>query len=248
MSDVVISMYDLTGKFVQPWAEAGYQCYCIDLQHAPGETRSGNITFVGGDMREWRPARKIIDRIVFAASFSPCDDAACSGARWFRNKGLGAIARSIELFSLGIDWIEWLGCPGMAEHPRSTIGSYYRKADHKFDPYNYSALEPSDWYTKETWIWGFSDFVMPEPDYDRPRYERGLKAHMHKKRTGETLPQLSDYPDDRIHKAAPGPDRANFRSATPMGFARAVYIANAATRANNSRTLMHDPMLSKSTA
>lgn len=33
-------------------------------------------------------------------------------------------------------------------------------------------------------------------------------------------------PDDRIHKAAPGPDRANFRSATPMGFARAVFRAN----------------------
>ena len=33
-------------------------------------------------------------------------------------------------------------------------------------------------------------------------------------------------PDDRIHKAAPGPDRANYRSATPMGFARAVFKAN----------------------
>ena len=34
-------------------------------------------------------------------------------------------------------------------------------------------------------------------------------------------------PDDRIHKAPPGPDRANFRSATPLGFARAVFKANA---------------------
>ena len=34
-------------------------------------------------------------------------------------------------------------------------------------------------------------------------------------------------PDDRIHKCAPGPDRQNFRSATPMGFARAVFAANA---------------------
>lgn len=33
-------------------------------------------------------------------------------------------------------------------------------------------------------------------------------------------------PDDRIHKCAPGPDRANTRSATPMGFARAVFAAN----------------------
>lgn len=33
-------------------------------------------------------------------------------------------------------------------------------------------------------------------------------------------------PDDRIHKAPPGPARADFRSATPMGFARAVFEAN----------------------
>ena len=34
-------------------------------------------------------------------------------------------------------------------------------------------------------------------------------------------------PDHRIHTAPPGPERANFRSATPMGFARAVFLANA---------------------
>ena len=33
-------------------------------------------------------------------------------------------------------------------------------------------------------------------------------------------------PDNRIHFASPGPERANFRSATPMGFARAVFEAN----------------------
>jgi hypothetical protein len=30
-------------------------------------------------------------------------------------------------------------------------------------------------------------------------------------------------PDNRIHTASPGPERANFRSATPMGFAQAMY-------------------------
>ena len=33
-----------------------------------------------------------------------------------------------------------------------------------------------------------------------------------------------------IHKAPPGPDRENFRSATPLGFARAVFAANANDR------------------
>lgn len=35
------------------------------------------------------------------------------------------------------------------------------------------------------------------------------------------------YPDDRIHKAPPSAERANFRSATPRGFAHAVFLANA---------------------
>jgi hypothetical protein len=33
-------------------------------------------------------------------------------------------------------------------------------------------------------------------------------------------------PDDRIHKAAPSEERADFRSATPLGFSRAVFEAN----------------------
>jgi hypothetical protein len=37
---------------------------------------------------------------------------------------------------------------------------------------------------------------------------------------------LDFYPDDRIHKCPPGAERANIRSATPEGFARAVFIAN----------------------
>lgn len=34
-------------------------------------------------------------------------------------------------------------------------------------------------------------------------------------------------PDNRIHLAPPSADRANFRSATPMGFSMAVFLANA---------------------
>jgi len=33
-------------------------------------------------------------------------------------------------------------------------------------------------------------------------------------------------PDDRIHKAPPSDDRADFRSATPLGFSRAAFASN----------------------
>ena len=35
------------------------------------------------------------------------------------------------------------------------------------------------------------------------------------------------YPDNRIHECPPSDERANIRSATPMGFARAVFLSNA---------------------
>lgn len=35
------------------------------------------------------------------------------------------------------------------------------------------------------------------------------------------------YPDNRIHECPPGDDRANIRSATPLGFAKAVFLSNA---------------------
>ena len=91
----VISCFDLTGNMVRPWAEAGYLCYCVDIQHPQGETRQGNIIHVGADMRDWLPPFR---PITFAAFFPPCTDVAVSGARWFRDKGLFALFQSIRLF------------------------------------------------------------------------------------------------------------------------------------------------------
>ena len=65
----VISCFDATENMVQPWAEAGYLCYCVDVQHPQGETRQGNIIRVGADMRDWLPPFR---PITFAAFFPPC--------------------------------------------------------------------------------------------------------------------------------------------------------------------------------
>ncbi|HBW7526038.1 TPA: dcm methylase, partial [Klebsiella pneumoniae] len=35
------------------------------------------------------------------------------------------------------------------------------------------------------------------------------------------------YPDNRIHECPPSDERANIRSATPLGFAKAVFLSNA---------------------
>ena len=91
----------------------------------------------------------------------------------------------------------------MLENPVSTISSYWRKPDYIFHPYNYTAFEPADNYTKKTCLWTGGGFIMPPPKV-----------------------KSNGNPDNRIHTAPPSDERSHFRSVTPMGFARAVFEAN----------------------
>jgi len=99
---------------------------------------------------------------------------------------------------------QMIGAPWMIENPVSRISTFWRKPNYTFHPHWFSALEPNDNYVKKTCLWTGGGFVMPAICQD---------ANLGK-------------PDDRIHKEPPGADRANFRSKTPMGFAKAVHMAN----------------------
>ena len=191
---IVISCFDKSTNMVKPWADAGYLCYCVDLQHPPGETREGNIIKVGADMKEWMPPN---EPIAFAAFFPPCTDVAVSGARWFKDKGLGALIKALSLFDISIKIAEWSKAPYLIENPVSTVSTYWRKPDYTFDPCDYG-----DPYTKKTCLWTGGGFVMPQKNRVDPT--QGSKMHL--------LP--------------PSADRADLRSETPMGFARAVYASN----------------------
>lgn len=191
---IMISCFDLTTTMAKPWAEAGYLCYCVDMQHPEGMNRSGNIIKVGANMNDWLPPR---GDIVFAAFFPPCYDVAVSGARWFKDKGIGALHRAIGLFDRAVRLAEWCEAPYLIENPISTISTYWRKPDHTFDPCDYG-----DPYTKRTCLWTGGGFVMPEKRRIEPT--EGSKMHL--------LP--------------PSAERSNLRSATPEGFARAVFEAN----------------------
>ena len=205
MKNVALFLYDLTGNMARPWAEAGFECWLVDLQHKQGIHRDGNIVRVGADIRNgWLPPREIVERIAFVAAFPPCDHLAVSGARWFKGKGLRKLALSIDLFATAAEVCEWIGAPYMIENPVSTISTYWRKPDATMHPHHFTLLSPDDNYTKATNLWTGCGFVMPESCQDF------------------TLGQ----PDDRIHKCPPSDDRANIRSATPMGFAMAVFLAN----------------------
>jgi hypothetical protein len=207
---VVISLCDLTGNFVRPWVIAGYDAILVDPQHGQS-TSDGAVTKLALTVEEALPhlGHVIRDRtIAFVAAFPPCTDMAVSGARWFESKRADdpmfqakAVAVAEQCRTVG----QLSGAPWFVENPVSVLSRVFGKADHSFHPYEYTDYERSDNYTKKTCLWTGGGFTMPAPSRDH--------------RLGE--------PDDRIHKAPPSAERGNFRSATPMGFARAVFRENA---------------------
>lgn len=214
MRDTAVFLFDVSGVMARPWLEAGYECWTLDIQHPPAYSTGGVTTEIahGGKLHKvhhdltkpWLcPIPR--ERFAFACAFPPCDHLAVSGARWFRGKGLRLLARSIELFATAAEFCEWVGAPYFIENPVSNVASHWRKPDHTFSPHFFTAWNLDDNYTKKTCLWTGHGFVMPTE-----HQAEGLGA-----------------PDDRIHKAPPGPDRHNFRSQTPLGFARAVFSANA---------------------
>lgn len=203
MTPAAILLYELSGQSAAPFAAAGWDCYCVDIAHDRSHSQ-GNVHFIKADARRWKPTRDMVQRCAFFAAFPPCDHLAVSGAAWFKGKGLHTLSDAIELFAVAADWAEFFEVPYLIENPVSTVSTYWRQPDHRFDPCDYSALEPADHYTKKTCLWTGGGLVMP------------AKC---------PLPGPVDRMKIRDMKGK-GKDRANARSVTPIGFMRALYDAN----------------------
>lgn len=233
MKDTVISLFDLTGEMVRPWTQKGYWGFCFDIQHPEGvetEIHPGAIGIHRDLMRPFRAADLEAygiepDRVAAVFAFPPCTHLAVSGARWFKGKGLRALASSVDMFATAAELAEELGAPYFLENPVSTISTYWRKADFSFDPYEYGGWIPAgeevhpkypgiisdaDRYHKKTCLWTGGGFVMPE-----------------KRPVAEPVRDALGFSGDQFKTIGFNhPETANVRSATPRGFARAVFAAN----------------------
>jgi hypothetical protein len=190
---------------VRPWAEVGCECWCVDIQHSIRNDRTevvgdGLIHYVWGDVRGWAPPK----RPDYGFGFTPCTHLAVSGARDFKKKAWPMLRDGMDLFWAALQAFRWAGCPFMLENPVGRISGLYGEAEHTFNPCDFGGyLEPAgDAYTKRTCLWTGNGFKMPDPKPVAP--DEGSKMHL--------MP--------------PSEERANARSATPMGFARAVFVAN----------------------
>ncbi|WBO84479.1 hypothetical protein [Hymenobacter yonginensis] len=202
MSPAVISLFDHSGRFVAPWVAAGYVCYCVDVQHPPGETWQGNVCLVGGDVRRFVPPP---GPVAFVAAFPPCTDLSNAGAHLFRVKGIRALAAALDLVGAAADLCHRLGAPYFLENPRGQLRHYWREPDYQFDPCEYAGwLEDphAEAYTKRTCLWTGHGFQMPEK---RPVFP---------------------VQGSLVDKVSGSKNRANLRSLTPRGFSAAVFHAH----------------------
>lgn len=213
---IAIFLCDITGAMAKPWLDAGYHCILVDPQHPVGiateSSGNGKITRIGHVIDHpdtWTILRSAVNSgdVALVAGFPPCTDLAVSGARWFDEKRKQDPA--VQFRAMHVVWQcqvigEMSGAPWFAENPVSQISSLWRKPDYTFNPHDFTGYCADDNYTKKTCLWTGGGFVMPKPFRD----------------------EKLGPPDNRIHTAPPGPDRANFRSATPAGFAMAVFLAN----------------------
>lgn len=211
--DTILCLCDLTGIMAVPWVEHGYRAVLVDPQHGVSREEGSVVKLA---LTVWEAMPYIGDlvrgnRVAFVAAFPPCTDMAVSGARWFDQK-----RRADPLFQAkAVDVAEQCrivgklsGAPYFVENPVSVLSSVFGHPDYTFHPFQFTRWCAADNYRKRTCLWVGNGFVMPPPRPDM---------------------SLGD-PDDRIHKCPPGKDRANFRSRTPLGFARAVFDSNARTK------------------
>lgn len=226
MKDTILCLCDITGVMAQPWVYAGYRAILVDPQHEGGVTVDGPVTRVGHIIdhpETWRVIRENADRIAFVAAFPVCTDVAVSGAaHWERKRSADPYfqAKATRLAEQCKTIAEMLGAPWFFENPVSAFSSIFGKPDYSFHPYEYGGylpeddehplypeyIKPRDAYPKKTCLWTGGGFVMPER---RPVDFGGGYSDQHKKLGGKSE------------------KTKNIRSATPRGFAIAVFEANA---------------------
>jgi hypothetical protein len=245
MKKQIISLYDYTGEAVKPWAEAGYECFCYDIQHDADSWNTesfaggGSIAYIKLDLQETKTdvngfeyytfIFELLKRHSYKAhmvfGFSPCDHLAVSGAAHFKAKAIKLGSDFQVIATNNAKACAMLGSllevPYMVENPVSRLATLWRKPNVCFQPYEYGAyipeaeavhptypeyIAPRDAYSKKTCLWTGGGFVMPEP---KPvDCESFGSSRQHRKLGGKSL------------------RTKNIRSATPRGFARAVFEAN----------------------
>lgn len=135
----VISLFDYTGIWSQPYRDAGYEVMQVDLQ-------------LGQDILETAMPRGRRPRGIIMQP--PCTDFATSGARWFEEKDEdGRTMNSMVLVYAALAWVATLEPHWwVLENPMSRIHTLIPELGRptmEFSPHEFGET-----YQKTTWLWG----------------------------------------------------------------------------------------------
>lgn len=211
---VVLSLFDKSGAWSEPWEAAGYQVYRFDIQNNEtntiydedtGEEREINT----GDINEFSVNYfselygAFDGNDVYAVlAACPCTDFAVSGARHFAAKDYdGRTVASIKLVKATLATIEYFKPPIWAlENPVGRIEELTGLPPWRlsFDPSHFG-----DPYTKKTLLWGRFNADLP-------------------------VAPVEPTEGSKMHSQYGGKSQAtkDARSVTPEGFAYAFFMAN----------------------
>lgn len=222
---VIICLCDLTGIMAGPWVDAGYDAILIDPQHIEKSNQERMRKWPDTVLTAARALGNVIrnEEIVFVAGFPPCTDVAVSGAAHFEKKRnadthfqakAALVAEQCRMIG------EITGAPWFFENPVSVFSGIFGKPDFIFNPSDYGGylpehdihptypdyIAPRDAYPKKTCLWTGGGFVMPNKS---------------------PVPVPEGYSTQHLKLGGKSERVKNIRSATPRGFAEAVFQANA---------------------
>lgn len=204
----ILSLFDYTGNWSSPYREHGYNVVQVDIKH-------------GQDIMSW-DYRYLADVHGILAAV-PCTDFAVSGARWFAEKDVdGRTAKSVALVKKTLEIVDFFQPAWWAiENPVGRMNTLVPEME-QYGPWYFQPCDYGDPYTKKTGLWG--SFTPPLPIFVGQAWQpvEPIKP----RNPGHHA--IDDY---MIHVLGEKPigvhERGEkWRSVTPLGFARAFFIAN----------------------
>lgn len=247
----IVSLYDFTGEAVHPWAEAGYDCYCFDIQHPVDDKCSwpdnlmtmkqvgnGRIFFIhwNAHASNWLATITAFVKLAYMVmGFPPCDDlAGCGAKHWegkakidpnFQIKAMLRVKR-VPLVAKELQTDRWV-----LENPSGAISRLWRRFDHSFHPCFYGGYVPKGKWKHPIWpqyiaardAYRKLTCLWAGTDYKHPEYKEVKPEIL----TGKSE-KKGTLSFNRQTKKLGGRSlkTKNIRSATLRGWARAVFLFN----------------------
>jgi len=171
---IILSIYDHSGGWSQPYLEAGYDVRRVDIQD-------------GIDARLF----EFVENVHGIILQPPCTEFAVSGAQWWAGKGEQALIEALELVSTGLRFVAtakrlawWV-----LENPIGRINRWIGPPLFQFDPCDFAGYADNpqeDAHTKRTCLWG--KFNIPQPRWVQPVGNRpGMPNEWYSKVGGKSI-------------------------------------------------------------